>query len=182
MGGYSVSVMREGIKRSDSIPSFQIKKNIVDSIKVWVLSFVYYIIPTIIIYILMFAVIGVGNSSRSIFSDAFTIVMIISIIIELIFSLLLIVGILRFAKYDSMSEGLSFSKIWDDLSQIGIMKFIVVYICLAIILGVILFICVLLFTMPITAYLAFIIIPLIIVPYISLFVPYGFGLLYSDVE
>ena len=182
LGGYALSVVREGIKQSDEIPSVEIKKNIVDTFKVWILSFVFYIIPVIIVAILMFVVVGVGSSSSAVLSGGFVIVVLISIILEIIFAILFVVGLLRLAKYDSLSEALSFSEIKEDLSKIGVGNLIVVYIGLSIIAGIIIAIGIFILNIPVIGYIGFILLPIVFAPYICLFFSYGLGLLYSDVE
>jgi hypothetical protein len=179
--GYAVSVMREGITQSDIIPSFEIKRNIVDTLKVWILSFIFSIIPSIIITILMFIVMGVGGSSRTIFTGGFIIAVFIGVIIGVIFAIFLQVAILRLAEYGSLSEALSISELIEDINQIGIGKLICISLGLFIISGIILCIGIFLIIIPIIGYIGFIVLPLIIIPYIALFTSYGFGLMYSDV-
>ena len=64
-GGYFLSVIKEGIDQSGLIPEYDFAKNIVDSIKVWVLGVIFSLIPGIIIFILAFAVVGIGSSNNT---------------------------------------------------------------------------------------------------------------------
>ena len=49
--GYMLSVVDEGINQSNIIPAMNIGKNIVDTIKLAILGFIYFIIPIILVVI-----------------------------------------------------------------------------------------------------------------------------------
>lgn len=186
--GYLVSVIKEGINCSDAIPAFDIGKNVIDSIKLYVLQFIYSIVPAIIVFILMM-LLGVSTSSLknpSAILGLGTVALIIIVIICLIFTLLLLIATLRFAKYDSLSEALSFSAVFDDLKQIGIVKVFVVYIVLNILMTVIiglagLIFLGLLFVGIIGLIVGTILALFLVIPYVSLVYSYAIGLLYSDI-
>lgn len=177
-GGYFLSVMKEGINQSGLIPEYDFAKNIVDSIKVWVLGFIFSLIPAIIIGILAFVVVGIGSLGNAALGAGVILLIIVALILEIIFGIFLTIAILRLANYDSLSEALSFSAIKEDLSVISISKFILVYIIFAIIVFAILFIGAFLLLIPI---LGVIIYMMIIIPYVYLASAYGFGLMYSEV-
>lgn len=178
--GYALSVMREGMKQSDAFPPFEIKRNIVDTLKVWVLSFIFSIIPVIIMSILVFVVIA-GSSNRLIFTIGFILAVLVSVIIEIILAIPLQVALLRLAKYGSLSEALIISKLKDDIRRIGLGKLLVVFIVLSLISGVLIFLGIYLINIPIVGYVGFIVLPVLIIPYVGLFSAYGYGLMYSDV-
>jgi hypothetical protein len=176
--GYLISVTREGINRSGIMPAIEIGKNIVDTLKLFVISFIYSIIPAIVITILMIAV---GSSVSSAGIDAasglFVVVMIIAIILEVIFGLLLTMATLRFANTESLSEALSFSEVYGELKQAGILKLLILGIVLAIIATIIALVGGLLSIIPIAG----IVIAILIYAFICLFESYAIGLFYSDV-
>ncbi|MBR6023913.1 MAG: DUF4013 domain-containing protein [Methanobrevibacter sp.] len=177
-GGYFLSVMKEGIERSGLIPEYDFAKNIVDSIKVWVLGFIFSLIPMIIIFILAFLVVGIGGSNQNALGAGMVILVIVALILEIIFCIFLTIAILRLAHYDSLSEALSVSALREDLSAIGIGNFILVYIILGLIAGVILFVGVFIMLIPIIGSIIFL---MLIIPYVYLALSYGFGLMYSEI-
>jgi hypothetical protein len=177
-GGYFLSVIKEGINRSGLIPEYDLAKNIVDSIKVWVLGFIFSLIPAIILVILAVFVVGVGQLSQTALGVGVILLILVALILEIIFCIFLTISILRLAHYDSLSEALSFSAIREDLSAIGIGKFILVYIIFTVIAFAIFFIGALITLIPIVGIIIFM---MLILPYVYLAVAYGFGLMYSDI-
>ena len=171
-GGYFLSVMKEGINRSGLIPEFDLAKNIVDSVKAWILGFIFSFIPGIIIAILAFLVVGIGSSSQSALGAGFIILMIVALILEIIFCIFLTIAYLRLAHYDSLSEALSISAIREDLSAIGIGNFILIFIILSVIAAVILGVTLLISFIPIIGVIIYM---MIIMPFVYLAVAYGFG-------
>ena len=176
IGGYFLSVMKEGISSSNLMPEFDFSKNIVDSIKVWVLGLLFSLIPGIIIGILLLIVTRFG-SSETVFGGIICIAF-IALILEIIFCMFLSISLLRLANYDSLSEALNFSAIKEDLRAIGIGNLIVLLVVLGIISGAILFITGFLIFIPIVGTIIYI---MFIVPYTYLAVCYGLGLMYSEI-
>ena len=176
IGGYFLSVMKEGISSSNLMPEFDFSKNIVDSIKVWVLGLLFSLIPGIIIGILLLIVTRFG-SSETVFGGIICIAF-IALILEIIFCMLLSISLLRLANYDSLSEALNFSAIKEDLKAIGIGNLIVLLVVFGIISGAILFITGFLIFIPIVGTIIYI---MFIVPYTYLAVCYGLGLMYSEI-
>ena len=176
MGGYFLSVMKEGISSSNLMPEYDFAKNIVDSIKVWVLGLLFSLIPGIIIGILLLIVTKFA-SSETVFGGIICIAL-IALILEIIFCMFLSISLLRLANYDSLSEALNFSAIKEDLRAIGIGNLIVLLVVLGIISGAILFITGFLIFIPIVGTIIYI---MFIVPYTYLAVCYGLGLMYSEI-
>ena len=180
--GYLLSVMKEGISQSALIPPYQIGKNIVDTFKTWVLSFVYSIVPVVIITILFFVLFGSLQSATpqnmNAISANMAIIGIVALILYVIFGILLSIGTLRLANTDSLSEGLNFSAVIEDLKGIGIGKFIVTDIVMGIIGGAILGFGALLILIPLVGFIIYV---FFLVPFVSLAIAYGLGLLYSEV-
>ena len=176
--GYGLSVMKEGIKRSGTIPEFDIGTNIIDTIKLVILSFIYNIIPGIIIFILFVLVGVIGATTKSVATlFPLIIVIIIAIILTIAFEFLLLVATLRLAQYGSFSEALSFSNVIADLKQIGILKTAVVWVAVVFINSLISGVMIAL----IYTGIGIIAIPIIVLPFSVLFNAYAAGLLYSDV-
>ena len=177
--GYLLSVTKEGINRSGTIPEIQPSRNIVDTIKLFIISFVYSLIPGIIITILM-VILGSSVSSGGIDSATglFAIVLIITIILEIIFGLFATIAILRFANTDSLSDAFSFSEVFEELKQAGILKLILLGIVLGIISAIILLVGSFISMIPIIGvFITF----LAIYGFVALFESYAMGLFYSDV-
>lgn len=193
--GYAVSVMSEGIDQTGVIPAMDIGKNIVDSIKLFVIHFIYAIIPVIFTLIVgvIAGLLGVAltpdtyshsshyYSSYSNYSDPtmllYLFVFLLVGIVSAIFTLLSMVGMLRFAKYDSLSEAVNFSEVVSDLKEIGIVKTIVFYVALVVIATILCMGFVGLLFIPLGIFA----IILILFPFLILFNSYALGLLYSEV-
>ena len=179
ISGYFISVMKEGINQSGIIPSWNIKKNIVDGLKFCVLAFVYSIIPLVFMFIFMIGASGLfvfTNSAASAIIAGF--VLLILIVVILIFTILSNVGALRLANTDSLSEGLNFSAVIEDLKQIGIIKYVITFIMFAIISGIIGLVGSFISLIP---YIGGFIYLLFLLPIAYSISAYGYGLLYSDV-
>lgn len=66
--GYALTIIKYGIERNDELPAFDWVKNFVDGIKVFVVSFVYMIVPTLVVSIL--GVVSLGPALSRIFTKA----------------------------------------------------------------------------------------------------------------
>ena len=185
--GYMLSVMDEGINQSDVIPAINIGKNIVDTIKLAILGFIYFIIPAIIGVAVLFLS-GIFSGLLSSFSyttsplaliGSMGIGVLIALLIFAFFEILYTVAVLRMARFDSLGAALSFGEVWADLKDIGIVKMLMLYAAIASISGFALIgSLALALVFP---YIGIFAILLIVVPAISLFSAYAFGLLYSEI-
>ena len=185
--GYTLSVMDEGINQSDVIPAINIGKNIVDTIKLAILGFIYFIIPIIIGVAVLFLS-GVVSGLLSSFSHnpsplaligSMGIGILIVFAIFAFFELLYTIAVLRMARFDSLGAALSFGEVWADLKDIGIVKMIMLYAAIASITGFALVgSLALALVFP---YIGVFAILLIVAPALSLFGAYAFGLLYSEI-
>lgn len=185
--GYLLSVMDEGINKSNIIPAINIGKNIVDTIKLAILAFIYFIIPIIlgIIVLLLFGSLGslagsfATNPSPLALIGSLGIGGLIVLLIFAFFELLYTIAVLRMAAYDSLGSALSFGEVWADLNEIGILKIIMLYALTVGITGAISIGALgLIVVFPIIGLL---IVMLVVGPILSLFSTYAFGLLYSDI-
>lgn len=187
--GYSLSVMDEGINQSNIIPSMNIGKNIVDTIKLLILGFIYSIIPAIIgsIIVFLFAIIGgaaggvSGSESMGLTVSTFTwFGYFISALVSAFFTLLLLIATLRLARYDSLGAALSFGEVWADLNDLGIVKVLLLYALISIIGGLLItgsFALIGTFSV----FAGALVILLLVLPVVFLFSSYALGLLYSEI-
>lgn len=174
--GYLVSVTREGIDQTGLIPPIEIGANIVNSIKLAILGFIYMIIPSI--FAIIFGVI-LGSVAGSDAAAALAIIgLLVLLIIYMIFAFLLVVAEMRFAKYDSLSEALAFGEVFEDLKDIGILKLIVVCIIMGILVEIIAGIGFIVALIPVIGGLIY---GCLILPFCALAYSYSMGLLYSDI-
>lgn len=174
--GYLVSVTREGIDQTGLIPPLEIGANIVNSIKLAILGFIYMIIPSI--FAVIFVVI-ISSVARSDAAPALAIIgLLILLIIYLLFAFLLVVAEMRFAKYDSLSEALSFGEVYEDLKDIGILKLLVVCIIMSILIEIIAGIGFIVALIPVIGGLIY---GCLVLPFCALAYSYAMGLLYSDI-
>ena len=174
--GYQASVVGKGIERDLEVPRFNIKANFINTIKIAVLSLVYYVIPFILIFFIIPAL--VGTPAFSFNMALFLILFIIIFIVFFIFSLFLSVAFARMVHYDSLTKGLEFKEIYRDIKKIGLGKTVGWYIVVNIIHSVIINLGSLIVFIPVIGIIIF---GALIIPFISLFYSYSVGLIYSNI-
>lgn len=209
MDGYSLAVIKDAVDFNVSMPAFDIMKNFIDGVKVWVLKILYYIIPTIItifVALLTGGVDAILNIFRFIgenqellsnlntpaelinaipqeyiaaFLTSLFITAIVAIILYIIFGLLYNIGLCRLAKYDSFNEGINFKAIINDIKAIGLGTYILWYIILFLIIFAISIVMGLIAAIP---YIGIILLNLLFAPFIFLLVNRSLGLLYTKAE
>ncbi|GAA5818883.1 MAG: DUF4013 domain-containing protein [Methanobrevibacter sp. CfCl-M3] len=196
--GYLFSITKNTVENNDEYPEFKFLDNFVDGIKLVVVQFVYFIIPSIISLILGIVIAGsnanaissltsnLNNTNMSAFLSSNTglitpilIFLVISAIVYVLFALLSIIAIGRFAKTESLGSAFQIKEICNKITSIGIIKYvgliIVMYIIallLACISGI--------FNM--VPYIGIIISSIIIDPYIYIFGFRVMGLIYNEGE
>ena len=181
--GYLISVVREGIDQTGVIPAFEFGQNIIDTIKFWILGFIYNIVPIIltVIVLVIFVFVGGSFSSASSAGSPVVLLLIIALIILAVvfvfFELLFAIGALRFAKYESLSEALSISECWAELKEVGL-KLVLLVVAIAVIQLGVLIASLLLWFIPVVG---LVISMMIVMPFIRLFGAYALGSLYSEV-
>ncbi len=116
--GYMLDVIKIAIMREDGAPEIEPARQIVNGVKLIVLSIIYLIIPIIIM-----AILGAINEYLSI----------IGFILLIVFALLLLIAQCRFAKTESLGDALNFGEVINDIKEIGIVKVIAVLIIVAVI-------------------------------------------------
>ena len=202
--GFTLNVIKNAINLDDEIPDFDWTKNLVDGLKYFVVGFVYYLIPTIVVGIIgitslssFFMAIGedglktIANATSpevamnavppaawSSLATGLAITAIVAIILFLIFGIFKTVGLCRLAKYDSLNEAFSIGEIINDIKEIGILRIFGFLIILIIIVAVLGMVIGLLSFIP---FVGIIIGYLVGNSFIALFYNRAVGLLYSDI-
>ena len=203
--GYSVEVIKGGTEGDDTLPDFDYVKQFIIGIKAFILDIIYFIIPAIIVIIfasatglftsfteIVYASIdaiadgasdftmimaAIPHSTMATFTNALTITLIVAIILFVLFSLMAVTGLVRFAKSGSGTEGLRFKEILKDMSRIGFVKIIVTLIVIYIIAFALVVVIGLIGLIPDIGVFIGIIVG---VPFIILFIYRAIGLLYAD--
>ncbi|MDR0900577.1 MAG: DUF4013 domain-containing protein [Methanobrevibacter sp.] len=201
--GYLFSIVKTTINKSDEFPEFNILNNFVDGIKIIIVTIVYNIIPAIISCFLLaipFAEILATNSKTLLALNSsannpavitelvnkiltpevaatFLIVVIISLILFIIFTLLETVAVARLADKGNFGSAFAIKEVWRTISQIGWGRYIAWYILMIIISFIIMIIFGIVGLMP---YFGLIIAYLIIFSFMAIFNARSLGLIYNE--
>lgn len=184
--GYLLSVIHNGCEESLELPSLNIVKNIVNTLKLIVLDIVYMIIPVIVLLILLFATgfftlfsaNSIENLSELSLGAGFIAAFIIMFIVSLIFLILSYIAKARFAHTGSLSEALDFGKVIRDIKDIGVGKLVIWYLLMNVLVGLVSRITIFLLLIPYAGVLVYV---CIITPVLMLIYYYSIGLLYSGI-
>lgn len=132
ISGYGLDIVKFGIERRDNAPGIDIVRQVLNAIKVFIVGFVYYIIPAIIGWLLS-VLLGKGILTT-----------IIIFIISIVFAFAQFMAICRLAKYDSLGEALAIGEAIGDVSKVGMLKVLatiiavfIIALIIAIVIGVI---------------------------------------------
>ena len=132
ISGYGLDIVKFGIERRDDAPGIDIVRQVLNAIKVFIVGFVYYIIPAIIGWLLS-TLLGKGILTT-----------IIILIISIVFAFAQFMAICRLAKYDSLGEALAIGEAIGDVSKVGMLKVLatiiavfIIALIIAIVIGVI---------------------------------------------
>ena len=207
ISGYQLAIMKTGIDVEEKAPSIDFKNDLINGIKLLIVSIVYFIIPAIIVFIvgLVTNVPGnvtnivqelalspanatvVANSTGAIgtvsqsaiasLTSSLAITGIVAFVLFIIFALIETMGQARLANTGSLAEALNIIEAAKDLTRIGLGKVIAVVLLVIIIVAII------------NAILGYIfgripllsIISIVIAPYLTFFTLRAYGLLYSDI-
>lgn len=181
--GYLLRVLKATLAGSDELPEFDDWGDmVVDSLKLIVISFIYFIIPAAIAFIGIWASIGsmiamsnAGIVSPFAFFGLLGGIIIIALIIWIIILLFYLMAIVNFAYNDSeIGAAFRFSEIMDLINAIGWADYIIWYIVMIVIGFVIGIIANILGIIPI---IGWILIFLILMPYAYMFYARSLGLL-----
>ena len=133
ISGYGLDIVKYGIERRDDGPGIDIVRQVLNAIKLIVVSFVYYIIPAIVAW-LLFTLLGKG-----------ILTLIIVAIMYIVFAFAQFMAVCRLAKYNSLGEALSIGEAIGDISKVGMLKVLITVIAVFIIGFIIAFICALIY-------------------------------------
>jgi hypothetical protein len=179
--GYMFRIIKATLAGLDELPEFdEIGEMFVDGLKVFVVGIVY-AIPVVIIGAIIGAFTGSSNAAAISLNPgmvwALVFGYIIYILVAVIIGLVEVIAIANMAYYDSeLGAAFRFSEILDHIAKIGWGKYIVTYIVIAIIAAIGFFIGVL----TLFILIGFILLPLVIAPYIYMFGSRAIGLLFID--
>ena len=129
ISGYGLDIVKYGIERRDDGPGIDIVRQVLNAIKLIVVTFVYYIIPAIVGWLLL-TLLGRG-----------ILTIIIVAILYIVFAFAQFMAICRLAKYDSLGAALSVGEAIGDISKIGMLKVLITVIAVFIIGFIIAFVC-----------------------------------------
>ncbi|WP_424354156.1 DUF4013 domain-containing protein [Methanobacterium sp. MBAC-LM] len=181
--GYALRALKATLAGSDELPEFgDWGEMVIDSLKLIIVSIVYSIIPAIVILIGIFGSAASIQNLGSLMSPAAALglisgVVLIGIILEIIFSLALILAIANMALYDSdLGAAFRFSEIIDLAKSIGYVDYIIWFIVM-IIVGIVIGIVAGILNVIIIGIL---LTPLIVMPYAYLLYSRSLGLLVTS--
>lgn len=169
--GYTFRIIKATLAGLDELPEFdEIGEMFVDGLKIFVVAIVY-AIPVWIVSMIVGLITGTGMGTTTASLDPAMLWTamasnIVLIIIAIIIGLIEVVAIVNMAYYDGeIGAAFRFNEILDKIAQIGWGKYIVTYIVIAII-G---FIGFLIGLLTMFVLIGFILLPLVIAPYIAMF-------------
>ncbi|MDR2830119.1 MAG: DUF4013 domain-containing protein [Methanobrevibacter sp.] len=190
--GYLFSITKNTVQNKEDFPDFKFLDNFVDGIKLAIINFIYFAIPAIILLIIGIAWTGLDTNTLSSYANApdqivnnmglvsqILILALISAVLYIILLLLFTVAIGQFAETEKFGAAFQFKKIYDRISSIGIIRYILLMIVLWIILGVIYFIEGIIELVPYAGYL---IVSILLTPYIMIYLFRAIGLIYNEDE
>ena len=176
LAGYVVDVIKKGIDNSDEVPYLDLAANLINGIKVIIISIVYEIIPLIIIFVLAVVTGAIGAGLNHV-GTALLITVVVGLILAILFGIFNIVAIARFAESGNLSDALSIGEVIEKAKSIGIFKiiaFIIIAIVIIFIVGIIVGI------IGLIPYIGLIIGTILSSGFIVLFYGKATGLLYAD--
>jgi uncharacterized protein DUF4013 len=207
VNGYYLEVIKDTVLNSETLPEFQWRENFIDGFKVFVVHFVYYIIPTAITLLVAYLTGFFGNFATllsrystavaqnstaaaagstvvppellsSLYSSAI-IVAIVAIILFIIFELFRNIATAKLAETGKLAAAFSIGEIFTDIGKIGWGNYIVWFILLFLILFVINAVVGALQTIPFLGFIISILSVILVSPYLLVFSGRALGLIYK---
>lgn len=176
LSGYGLDIIRNGIVGSDEIPAVDFMKNLIDGIKVLIISLVYFLIP-IIISLIVFMFFGVIGTGLNHIGAATIVAVVIAVIAFIAFAIFEIIAIARFAKTGEFGDAFALGEVIEDVRRIGIGNIILFLIIFFVIAIIVLIVSVFIALIP---FIGIAIAQLLVGGFIELFYNRGIGLLYSQ--
>ncbi len=195
--GYGILVIKSGINQSSEVPSIKIGRSIINTLKLLILHICYIAIPSTIAFLLVLFATNLLNYPFAIFEstlnlnlnftldlvsgffNAIGIIIIVTLIVRLIFSLLSYIAKARLSKTNSLIEALKIHRVVLDIKKIGLLKFIgwcIIMAILLVIFGIIAFFILFIHYIGLIVYLC------VMLPIIYVIYNHSLGLLYSDLS
>ena len=125
--GYGLDIVKYGIQRRNDSLGIDFGRQVSNALKLIVVDFVYYVVPSLIIFVL-------GLFLRD------WILTIISLILIIVFSLANFMARCRLAKTDNLGDALAIGEAIGDISRVGLGKLIATVIVVAIIAVIAIFV------------------------------------------
>lgn len=176
LSGYGLDIIRNGIVGSDEIPAVDFMKNLIEGIKVLIISLVYFLIP-IIISLIVFMFFGVIGTGLNHIGAATIVAVVIAVIAFIAFAIFEIIAIARFAKTGEFGDAFALGEVIEDVRRIGIGNIILFLIIFFVIAIIVLIVSVFIALIP---FIGIAIAQLLVGGFIELFYNRGIGLLYSQ--
>ena len=173
--GYGIDVIKKAIESSSEFPAIDLKRNLINGIKAFIIGLVYLIIP-IIIAVLLMGVSGIFGAGINHLAASLSFASIIVFIVFLLFGIFTVVALARFADTEDFGAALNVGAVIEDAKKIGILKIIVFVILVMIISVIISFILGIFAVIP---YIGVIIATLLANAFAALFASRALGLLYA---
>ena len=165
ISGYQLDIIKSGIQRSPDGPAIDPVRQLLNGLKMFVVSIVYYIIPFIIVSVL------------SIFLRDW-IMLVITFILYVIFALAQFMAQCRLAKTEDIGYALAIGEAIGDVSRVGILNLLIFVVIAFVIAFILIFIAALIARW--NSYVGGVILGIVGV-YLVFFVARATGLLYSNV-
>ena len=205
--GYHIQVIKSGIEHDDNVPVFELYENFMTGFDNFIVSIIYFIIPTLIVMLVgldtnlfgnaiavvkefvlqIFNVYIMGNPIDTAINaislalinllNSLAITITVALILFVIFSFFQTMAEARLANTGSLSEALNVFEAAKDISRIGVGKVIILILLVIIIAAVVEMVFSAVFS--IVPILA--ILSVVITPYLAFFANRAIGLLYSDI-
>lgn len=176
VAGYSITITKRAMENSREIPAFDIRNNFIDGIRLFIVEFVYYVIPVIITIVLLF-VFGVLGQQWDKIVLTLGIWAIVAFILFVMSGIFAVVARARYSISRSVGDALNFGKVWEDVKRIGLVKIILFLVIAYIILFVLALILGVITVIPV---IGTVVVDVLLGGFIFLFLSYGIGLLYYD--
>jgi hypothetical protein len=177
ISGYGVSVVKAAIEKSDDVPAISLVANIVDGVKVLVITLIYYAIPTIAVIVMaILSTMGLWVDENVFLGLGLTVIA-VAIVLYLLFAVMADVAVARFAKTGEFSDALALREVFRDIRRIGIFKIIAFVVVLFIIIAAVAAVMVLIGFIP---YVGVVISSFVGGAYLIFLTNRAFGLLYAD--
>ncbi|MGV8143924.1 MAG: DUF4013 domain-containing protein [Methanothermobacter sp.] len=183
--GYALKIVKSSMKGANELPNFnQWLEMFVDGLKVFVVLFIYSLVPVILVLLGTWAIILPMLSvpgSGSIFNTSFSVNLIggiafIGIAIEVVVSFILPIALANMVHHDKLVGAFRFGEIINKIKQLGPVDYLIWYIMMLIIALVFGYISTFL-VFPLI--IGVIIVPLLIMPYLIIFYARSTSLAYT---